>query len=142
VLLAGCAALVVESYAALVHSGGRVNMTFLPAPPNSGIRFRRIDLDGKPEIEARVENVSVTNRSTTLAKANAKIQTTSWLRRNNKALLDYIDEWFVFGLKRARLLQGDKCREAQWIAKKNRCPGPSSWRIATSGLFDSASIRN
>jgi len=50
-------------------------MTFLPAPPNSGIRFRRVDLDGKPEIEARVENVSQTNRSTTLAKGSAKIQT-------------------------------------------------------------------
>jgi UDP-3-O-[3-hydroxymyristoyl] N-acetylglucosamine deacetylase/3-hydroxyacyl-[acyl-carrier-protein] dehydratase len=50
-------------------------MTFLPAPPNTGVRFRRVDLDGKPEIEARIENVSQTNRSTTLAKGNAKIQT-------------------------------------------------------------------
>lgn len=58
-----------------LHSGNRVNMSFLPAPPNSGIRFRRVDLDGKPEIEARVENVSETNRSTTLAKGNIKIHT-------------------------------------------------------------------
>src|SRR5215468_9139738 len=50
-------------------------MTFLPAPPNSGIRFRRVDLEGKPEIEARVENVVENNRSTTLAKGNTKIQT-------------------------------------------------------------------
>jgi UDP-3-O-[3-hydroxymyristoyl] N-acetylglucosamine deacetylase/3-hydroxyacyl-[acyl-carrier-protein] dehydratase len=58
-----------------LHSGNRVNMTVLPAPPNSGVRFRRVDLDGKPEIEARVENVSETNRSTTLAKGNIKIHT-------------------------------------------------------------------
>ena len=58
-----------------LHSGNRVNMSFHPAPPNSGIRFRRADLDGKPEIEARVENVVQTNRSTTLGKGNAKIQT-------------------------------------------------------------------
>jgi UDP-3-O-[3-hydroxymyristoyl] N-acetylglucosamine deacetylase/3-hydroxyacyl-[acyl-carrier-protein] dehydratase len=58
-----------------LHSGNRVNMTILPAPANSGIRFRRVDLDGKPEIEARVENVSETNRSTTLAKGNVKIHT-------------------------------------------------------------------
>jgi len=58
-----------------LHSGNRVGMTFLPAPPNTGIRFRRVDLEGKPEIEARVENVSQTARSTTLAKGNAKIQT-------------------------------------------------------------------
>ncbi len=50
-------------------------MTFLPAPPGSGIRFRRVDLDGKPEIEARIENVSQTNRSTTISKGSAKIQT-------------------------------------------------------------------
>jgi len=50
-------------------------MTFLPAPPNSGIRFRRVDLEGKPEIEARAENVSETNRSTTISKGNIKIHT-------------------------------------------------------------------
>ena len=58
-----------------LHSGNRVNLTFLPAPPNSGIRFRRVDLDGKPEIEALVENVTDTTRSTTLGKGNVKIHT-------------------------------------------------------------------
>ena len=58
-----------------LHSGNRVTMTFLPAPPNSGIRFRRVDLEGKPEIEAKVENVAETNRSTTLAKGNTRIHT-------------------------------------------------------------------
>ena len=58
-----------------LHSGNRVNMTILPAPANSGVRFRRVDLEGKPEIEARVENVGETNRSTTLAKGNVKIHT-------------------------------------------------------------------
>src|ERR1051326_2549522 len=50
-------------------------MTFAPAPPNTGIRFRRVDLEGKPEIEARVENVVDNNRSTTLAKGNTRIHT-------------------------------------------------------------------
>lgn len=50
-------------------------MTFLPASPNSGIRFRRVDLEGKPEIEARVENVAETNRSTTLAKGHTRVHT-------------------------------------------------------------------
>ncbi len=64
------------SYAGIgLHSGNRVNMTFLPAPANSGIRFRRVDLEGKPEIEARIENVAETNRSTTLAKGNVKVHT-------------------------------------------------------------------
>ena len=50
-------------------------MTLLPAPAGTGLRFRRVDLEGKPEIEARVENVSDTARSTTLAKGNARIHT-------------------------------------------------------------------
>ena len=50
-------------------------MTFLPAAPNTGIRFRRIDLEARPEIEARVENVVETNRSTTLAKGNTRVLT-------------------------------------------------------------------
>ena len=58
-----------------LHSGNRVEMTFLPAPPNTGIRFRRVDLEGKPEIETRAENVTETNRSTTLAKGNTRIHT-------------------------------------------------------------------
>ena len=58
-----------------LHSGNRVNMTILPASANSGVRFRRVDLEGKPEIEARIENVSETNRSTTIAKGNVKVHT-------------------------------------------------------------------
>lgn len=58
-----------------LHSGNRVNMKFLPAAAGAGIRFRRVDLEGKPEIEARVEHVSETNRSTTIAKGNVKIHT-------------------------------------------------------------------
>jgi UDP-3-O-[3-hydroxymyristoyl] N-acetylglucosamine deacetylase/3-hydroxyacyl-[acyl-carrier-protein] dehydratase len=50
-------------------------MTFLPAPPNSGIRFRRVDLDGAPEIEARVDHVGDTTRSTSLARGNARVHT-------------------------------------------------------------------
>ena len=58
-----------------LHSGNPVTMTFLPAPPNTGIRFRRVDLEGKPEIEAQVENVVENNRSTTLAKGNTRVHT-------------------------------------------------------------------
>ena len=58
-----------------LHSGNRVNMTFLPGAPNSGVRFRRVDLDGKPELEARVDLVVDTNRSTTLGRGALKIHT-------------------------------------------------------------------
>src|SRR2546426_4545629 len=58
-----------------LHSGNRVGMSFLPAPPNTGIRFRRVDLDGRPEIEARIENVSDTTRSTPFSKGNIRVHT-------------------------------------------------------------------
>jgi UDP-3-O-[3-hydroxymyristoyl] N-acetylglucosamine deacetylase/3-hydroxyacyl-[acyl-carrier-protein] dehydratase len=58
-----------------LHSGNKVNMTFLPAPPNHGIRFRRVDLDGQPEIDAAIENVAETSRSTSLSKGNVKLHT-------------------------------------------------------------------
>ena len=58
-----------------LHSGNKVKMTFLPAPPSHGIRFRRVDLDGQPEVDASVENVSETNRSTTLSKGSVKLHT-------------------------------------------------------------------
>lgn len=50
-------------------------MTFLPAEANSGIRFRRIDLEDHPEIPAQVEYVCETIRSTTLSKDNVKLHT-------------------------------------------------------------------
>lgn len=50
-------------------------MTFLPAAPNTGIRFRRVDLDGQPEVPARLEQVAETTRSTTLAHDSVKVQT-------------------------------------------------------------------
>jgi UDP-3-O-[3-hydroxymyristoyl] N-acetylglucosamine deacetylase/3-hydroxyacyl-[acyl-carrier-protein] dehydratase len=62
-----------------LHSGNPVRMSFLPAPANAGIRFRRVDLEGSPEVEARVENVSDTTRSTTLSKGNIKIHTVEHL---------------------------------------------------------------
>jgi UDP-3-O-acyl-N-acetylglucosamine deacetylase len=58
-----------------LHSGNKVTAKFLPAPANTGIVFRRVDLEGKPEIEARIDNVSDTTRSTTLSKGNIKLHT-------------------------------------------------------------------
>ena len=58
-----------------LHSGNKVSMTLLPAPPNSGVIFRRVDLDSRAEIPAQVGYVAETDRSTTLSRGNAKVQT-------------------------------------------------------------------
>jgi len=58
-----------------LHCGNRVTMGLLPAPAHCGVRFRRVDLEGQPEIEAQVENVVETTRSTTLGKGNLRVHT-------------------------------------------------------------------
>lgn len=64
------------SFAGLgLHSGSQVQMKLLPAPANTGLRFRRSDLEGHPEIEARPEFVVDTQRSTTLGRGNIRIHT-------------------------------------------------------------------
>lgn len=40
-----------------LHTGVEVSLTFKPAPENFGFRFKRIDLDGKPVVEASVSKV-------------------------------------------------------------------------------------
>jgi len=58
-----------------LHTGQEVTLTFLPAPINHGICFKRIDLEGQPIIEADVKYVTQTDRGTTLDKKGAKLQT-------------------------------------------------------------------
>ena len=50
-------------------------MTVHPAPENSGIVFRRIDLEGKPEIPALCDYVTDTSRGTTIEKDGARVAT-------------------------------------------------------------------
>ncbi|CAA0147642.1 bifunctional UDP-3-O-[3-hydroxymyristoyl] N-acetylglucosamine deacetylase/3-hydroxyacyl-ACP dehydratase [Tenacibaculum maritimum] len=58
-----------------LHTGNNVTMTFKPAPANQGFAFMRIDLEGKPTIEAKAEYVTNTQRGTNLEKNGVQIQT-------------------------------------------------------------------
>jgi UDP-3-O-[3-hydroxymyristoyl] N-acetylglucosamine deacetylase / 3-hydroxyacyl-[acyl-carrier-protein] dehydratase len=58
-----------------LHTGHPAHLTFYPADPNSGIRFRRADVDGRVEIPALVENVVEISRGTVLGKNGAKVYT-------------------------------------------------------------------
>ena len=48
-------------------SGRPITLTFLPGEPNTGIVFRRVDLLGRPEIQAIAANRRDTNLRTTLS---------------------------------------------------------------------------
>ena len=58
-----------------LHTGVKVNMTFLPAPTNHGIKFQRVDLDNQPIVEADVDNVVDLSRGTTIEKNGARVNT-------------------------------------------------------------------
>ena len=58
-----------------LHTGVHVSMTVNPAPDNSGIVFRRIDLENTPTVPALCEYVTDTSRGTTIEKGEAKIST-------------------------------------------------------------------
>ncbi|MDE6558380.1 MAG: UDP-3-O-acyl-N-acetylglucosamine deacetylase [Muribaculaceae bacterium] len=58
-----------------LHSGAILKATFLPAPANSGIKFKRIDLEGEPEIPALAEKVVDTTRGPVIAQGDARVST-------------------------------------------------------------------
>ncbi|MGB0334053.1 MAG: bifunctional UDP-3-O-[3-hydroxymyristoyl] N-acetylglucosamine deacetylase/3-hydroxyacyl-ACP dehydratase [Opitutales bacterium] len=58
-----------------LHTGEEVNLTLKPAPENTGVVFRRIDLFGKPELKPLIDLVDDLVRSTTIADGHAKVHT-------------------------------------------------------------------
>ncbi len=58
-----------------LHTGVSANMTFLPAKPNHGIKFQRIDIEGHPTVDADVDNVVDLSRGTTIEQSGARINT-------------------------------------------------------------------
>ncbi|RLA45310.1 MAG: UDP-3-O-[3-hydroxymyristoyl] N-acetylglucosamine deacetylase [Gammaproteobacteria bacterium] len=62
-----------------LHTGEKVYLTLKPAPENSGIVFRRVDLDPVVEIEAKAVNVGDTTLSTSLVNGDVRISTVEHL---------------------------------------------------------------
>lgn len=58
-----------------LHTGLNIEAKFLPAAENTGIIFKRIDLEGAPEIPALASYVSATERGTVLKKGEASVST-------------------------------------------------------------------
>jgi len=58
-----------------LHSGQRVELTLRPAPPDSGIRFRRVDLAEPVEIPVEATSVTDTRLASTISRGKAKVHT-------------------------------------------------------------------
>lgn len=62
-----------------IHSGRKVFMTLRPAAPNTGIVFRRVDLDQPVEIKAEAHRVGETSMNTALCNGDVKVSTVEHL---------------------------------------------------------------
>jgi UDP-3-O-[3-hydroxymyristoyl] N-acetylglucosamine deacetylase len=62
-----------------LHSGEKTNIIIQPAPSNTGIRFVRSDLEGRPKIKAQFDQVVDTMLATTLGCNGCRVSTVEHL---------------------------------------------------------------
>jgi UDP-3-O-[3-hydroxymyristoyl] N-acetylglucosamine deacetylase/3-hydroxyacyl-[acyl-carrier-protein] dehydratase len=62
-----------------IHTGQNSVVRLKPAPENSGIKFIRVDLPGKPHVQADIAFVTGVKRGTTLENGEARVQTVEHL---------------------------------------------------------------
>jgi len=110
-----------------LHTGENVTMKFVPAAEDHGYVFKRIDLEGEPQIEADVNYVNNTQRGTNLEKRGVKIQTSEHvlaalvgmdldnvlieLNSPEPPILDGSSKFFVQALEEAGIVEQDAERE-------------------------------
>ncbi|MDO5971092.1 bifunctional UDP-3-O-[3-hydroxymyristoyl] N-acetylglucosamine deacetylase/3-hydroxyacyl-ACP dehydratase [Flavivirga aquimarina] len=110
-----------------LHTGKDVTLTFKPASANSGLAFRRIDLEGAPIIEADANYVTNTQRGTCLEKNGVTIQTSEHvlaalvgldidnaiieLDASEPPIMDGSSKFFVDAIEKAGIIELDAFRE-------------------------------
>ena len=62
-----------------LHTGKKIFLTLRPAAANTGVIFRRVDLDEPVEIKATPDNVGDTSLSTSLVQDDTRISTVEHL---------------------------------------------------------------
>lgn len=70
---------VIKATGITLHGGERAEIVLRPAPVNTGIIFRRVDLNPIADIHAKAENVGDTRLSTTLIENDVRIATVEHL---------------------------------------------------------------
>ena len=110
-----------------LHTGKNVTLTFKQAPPNFGLAFKRIDLEGEPVIEADANYVTNTQRGTCLEKNGVSIQTSEHvlaalvgldidnaiieLNASEPPIMDGSSKFFVEAIEKAGIVEQDAFRE-------------------------------
>lgn len=110
-----------------LHTGKEVAINFLPAESNYGYKFRRLDLEGLPMINADASLVTNTQRGTCLENNGVTIQTCEHvlaalvgleidnviieLSTSEPPIMDGSSKYFVEALELAGIKQLEACRE-------------------------------
>src|SRR5438270_5051003 len=58
-----------------LHTGEKVTLKLHPAPVDHGIKFRRKDLQDEPTIDAKIENLKMVERATTIGEGPIRVHT-------------------------------------------------------------------
>ncbi len=110
-----------------LHTGKKVNITFKPAPENSGFIFVRTDLEGEPHIEANANYVTSTQRGTNLEKNGVVVNTSEHvlaavvgcdidniimeIDSQEPPILDGSSKFFVEALEKSGVIEQNAVRE-------------------------------
>ncbi|MEH6656474.1 bifunctional UDP-3-O-[3-hydroxymyristoyl] N-acetylglucosamine deacetylase/3-hydroxyacyl-ACP dehydratase [Leeuwenhoekiella marinoflava] len=110
-----------------LHTGKNVTLTFKPAEENTGMFFKRVDLEGQPIIEANADYVVNTQRGTNLEKMGVHIQTSEHvlaacvglgiynicieLNASEPPIMDGSSKFFVEALEKAGIVEQEACIE-------------------------------
>src|SRR4051812_5998236 len=58
-----------------LHTGAKVSVKMQPATVDSGIKFKRVDLQDEPTIDATIGNVKTVERATTIGEGSIRVHT-------------------------------------------------------------------
>jgi len=133
----------IKAFGVGLHSGDPISLELKPAPPDTGIIFRRIDLEPSVEIQAKAENVGNTTLSTTLCKGDAEISTVEHLLSAMAGLgidnafievdaaeipiMDGSAGPFVFLIQSAGIFEQEKAKKFIRIKEKVRVEFNNAW---------------
>src|SRR5438876_2339615 len=58
-----------------LHTGEKVSLKLHPAPADHGIKFKRKDLPDEPTIDAKIDNLKMVERATTIGEGSVRVHT-------------------------------------------------------------------
>ncbi|WP_055444760.1 bifunctional UDP-3-O-[3-hydroxymyristoyl] N-acetylglucosamine deacetylase/3-hydroxyacyl-ACP dehydratase [Lacinutrix himadriensis] len=110
-----------------LHTGENVKLTFKPALENSGFKFKRVDLEGEPVIDADANYVTNTQRGTCMEKNGVTIQTCEHvlaalvgldidnvlieLDASEPPIMDGSSKFFIESLEKAGIVEQEATRQ-------------------------------